>query len=235
MSRKKLALPRGSTVVGLDAMILIGYAEADAVDTLTTLFERAGVPAFTSAWLFENELEIPVAKYPVNQRIVDLEWLKKAPVVDEDILYVQNLLDAWGSEEGRDRGEAEIVALCTRHGWTGISDDRKAHGVPELHAHQRPFKPQMVHGAALLAAAVAENLISEGDAWATHKKVEARYDDPPLVPVSDDYEPAFAAAVQAIRKKRDLLGQPPWPILLTHGTDAIVRAAVRRRREDLGA
>ncbi len=40
-------------------------------------------------------------------------------------------------------------------------------------------------------------------------------------------------AVTAIRKKRDLLGSPAWPILLTHNTEAIGRAAVRRRRQQL--
>jgi hypothetical protein len=90
-----------------------------------------------------------------------------------------------------------------------------------------------VHGAALLAAAAAENLISSGDAWAAYQAVEARYDDPPLIPIADEYEPAFTDAITAIRKRRDQLGSPAWPILLTHNIDAIVRAAVRRRRQQL--
>ena len=234
MSKKKPALPRGSSVVCLDAMILIGYAEADLVATLGSLFTGAGVSAYTSAWLHKHEISLPAATYPNNNRILAATWLETAEVVDDDILYVENLLAAWGSEAGRDRGEAEIVALCTRHGWTGISDDGKAHGVPELaEGQQRPFKPRMVHGAALLAAAAAENLISTGDAWAAHQAVEARYDDPPLIPIDDNYEQAFVDAATAIRKRRDQLGAPAWPILLTHNTDAIVRAAVRRRRQQL--
>lgn len=233
MSSKKRALPRGSSVLCLDAMILIGYAEADLVDTLGTLLDKTGVSVYTSEWLYENEIEVPLEKYPHNQRIADAAWLKTAPVVDDDLLYVQNLLDAWGSATGRDRGEAEVVALCTRHGWTGISDDTKAHGVPNLHP-DRPFKPTMVHGAALLAAAAAESLITVEDAWAVHQAVEARYDVPPLVPLDDEYQPAFSLSVDLIRKRRDQLGAPDWPILLTHDTDCIVRTAVKRRRQELG-
>lgn len=233
MSSKKRALPRGSSVLCLDAMILIGYAEADLVDTLATLLDRAGVAVYTSEWLYENEIKAPLAKYPHNQRVLDADWLKTAPVTDEDIVYVQNLLDAWGSATGRDRGEAEVVALCTRHGWTGISDDTKAHGVPNLHPH-RPFTPTMVHGAALLAAAAAESLIAVGDAWAAHQAIEARYDVPPLVPLEDEYQPAFSLAVDLIRKRRDQLGAPNWPVLLTHDTDRIVRTAVKKRRQELG-
>jgi hypothetical protein len=233
MSSKKRALPRGSTVVCLDAMILIGYAEAGLVETLGLFFDRVGVEAYTSAWLYENEIKIPAVKYPNSNRILNASWLKTAPVVDEDVLYVQNLLDAWGSDAGRDRGEAEVVALCTRYGWTGVSDDTKAHGVPELHAHYRPFQPRMVHGATLLAAATAESMISEGEAWAAHQAVESSYDDPPVLPIEDDYQPAFADAVTAIRKKRDQIGSPDWPKLLANELDPVVRAAVRKRRKEL--
>lgn len=228
---KKRALPRGSAVVCLDAMILIGYAEVDRLNVLEALF--AGVDAYTSAWLYENEIKAPAARYPSNNRILSAAWLKRAPVVDDDILYVQNLLNAWGSDSDRDRGEAEIVALCTRHNWTGVSDDGKAHGVPELQAQHRPFNPTMVHGASMLAAAAAESLIPVGDAWAVHQAVEARYDAPPLLPVDDEYAPAFSLAVDLIRSVRNKLGQPNWPILLTHGTDRIVRTAVKKRRQEL--
>jgi hypothetical protein len=234
MSRTKGGLPRGSSVVCLDAMILIGYADADLIDVLGTLFATEGVDACTSAWLYENEIEQPATKYPNNKRILSAGWLKTAPVHDEDIVYVQNLLDAWGSELGRDRGEAEVVALCTRHGWTGVTDDGMAHGVPELHAQHRPFNPTMVHGAALLAAAAAENLITLEEAWAAHQALEARYDVPPLLPVDDDYAPALSLAVDLIRAKRNSLGQPNWPILLTHDPDRMLRSAVSRRRKELG-
>lgn len=235
MSKKRPGPPRGASVLCLDAMILIGYAEADLVDTLGGFFGETGALACTSAWLYNHEISAPVGTHPANRRVLEAEWLNTASVVDEDIVYVQNLLEVWGSETGRDRGEAEVVALCTRYGWTGISDDRKAHGVPELAGEQsRPFKAPMVHGVGLLAAAAAENLIEVGDAWAVHQAVEARYDDPPIVPIANDYQQAFTDSVTAIRKRRDQLGSPAWPILLTHDTDKIVRAAVRRRRAELG-
>jgi hypothetical protein len=234
MSNKKRALPRGSTVLCVDAMILISYAKADLVALLAAILDRESVFAYTSEWLYQHEIKTPAAKYKDNERILEVDWLKTAPVVDDDIVYVQNLLDAWGSDTGRDRGEAEVVALCTRYGWTGISDDNKAHGVPALQEHHRPFKPTMVHGAALLAAAAAESLITVGEAWTAHQAVEARYEVPPLVPVEDEYEPAFSLAVDLIRKRRDQLGAPNWPILLTQDTDRIVRTVVKKRRQELG-
>jgi hypothetical protein len=93
----------------------------------------------------------------------------------------------------------------------------------------------MVHGSALLAAAVAENLIGEEDAWGAHRAVEARYDVAPLLPLEDEYRPAFVDAIRAIRATHNNLGSPNWPILLTHSTDAILRLAAKRRRNELGA
>lgn len=234
MSKQGRALPRGAANVCLDAMILIGFAEADLVDELGNLFAGHNARVFTSAWLFKHEIEIPSKKYEANKRILPVTWLEKAPVTDEDVLYVENLLKAWGSDAGRDRGEAEIVALCTRHNWTGVSDDNKAHGVPELQGQRRPFRPAMIHGASLLACAAADNLIAVEDAWAIHQAVEARYDlGPPLMPIDDEYGQAFSDAVTVIRKTRDKLGSPPWPHLLQHGPDRILQAAVRRRRAQL--
>lgn len=209
-------------------MILLGYAQTGVFDVLGSFFEGTKAVAVTSAWLLENEIAAHIGDHPENQLIVGASWLNAAAVEDEDILYVQELLRAWGSATGRDRGEAEIVALCSQHGWTGCSDDRNAHGGAALAKQGRPFAPAMVHGASLLAAAAAENLIATDDAWRVHQQVEATYDRPPLLPVDDEFERAFVVAVEAIRGKRNKLGSPDWPRLLTHGLDPIVRAAVKR-------
>jgi hypothetical protein len=216
-------------VVCIDAMILLGYAQASCLESLEAFFGGGQAIAVTSAWLLENEIAPYTDVHSENQLIVDASWLHRVAVTDEDILYAQSLLNAWGSQSGRDRGEAEIVALCSRNGWTGCSDDRNAHGGARLaKAQGRPFEPPMVCGASLLAAAAAENLVAVDEAWTVHKKVEASYDEPPLLPTEDEFEGAFQIAVSAIRTRRNQLGSPPWPRLLTHGLDAIVRAAVRQ-------
>ncbi len=229
MSEGRRPLPRGADVVCLDAMILLGYAQAGVLAVLESFFSGGRAVAVTSAWLLENEIAAHVAEHPENQLIIDAAWIHPAAVADLDIVYTGTLLRAWGSGPGRDRGEAELVALCSRHGWTGCSDDRNAHGGAALtKAQGRPFAPAMVHGASLLAGAAAESLIATEKAWRVHQQVESRYDDPPLLPVDDSYEQAFVTAVNAIRGKRSKLGSPDWPRLLTHDLDKTVRAAARR-------
>ncbi len=229
MSEKRRPLPRGADGVCLDAMILLGYAQAGVLDVLGSFFSGGRAVAVTSAWLLENEIAAHVAEHPENQLIADAAWIHTAAVADDDIVYTDMLLRAWRSGPRRDRGEAELVALCSRRGWTGCSDDRNAHGGAALaKAQGRPFAPAMVHGVSLLAGAAAENLIATDEAWRVHQLVESRYDDPPLLPVDNSYEESFVAAVNAIRGRRRKLGSPDWPHLLTHGLDKIVRAAVRR-------
>lgn len=235
MSKGTARLPRGASVVCLDAMILIGYASADLLETLSSFFAAADVHVCTSAWVIDSEIGKHLDTHRANQKIVDADWLHRAAVVDEDILYVQNLLAAWGSAAGKDRGEAEILALCSRHGWIGVSDDHNAHGGAALAKRQgRPFEPSLVRGVSLLAAAAAENLIGVDQAWAVHRAVEARYDDPPIMPITPAFEQAFADAVTALRATRNSQGSPPWPRLLTCGADRIVKAAVRHRNKQLG-
>lgn len=230
MSKGKARLPRGTSVVCLDAMILIGYASADLLETLSSLFAAADVHACTSAWVIDNEIGKHLDTHRANQNIVDADWLHRATIVD-----VENLLAAWGSTAGKDRGEAEILALCSRHGWTGVSDDHNAHGGAALAKRQgRPFEPSLVRGVSLLAAAAAESLIGGDQAWAVHRAVEARYDDPPIMPITPAFEQAFADAVTALRSTRNIQGSPPWPRLLTCGADRIVKAAVRHRNKQLG-
>jgi hypothetical protein len=226
MSKKQRPSQRGPTVVCLDAMILMNYAKADLIDVLGSLFTPNSVPVCTSAWVYSEEIQKPVGRYPENQRILDAGWLLTAPIADDDVVYVDNVVGAWGGEPGKNRGEAEIVALCTRHGWTGVSDDRQAHNIPSLKGQERPYRPAMIHGASLLACAAAESLIDIEDAWRVHQAVESRYDDPPLLPIDDRYARAFQQPVQAIRARRNALGSPAWPILLTHGPERIIKKAV---------
>jgi hypothetical protein len=67
-----------------------------------------------------------------NAAILNAPWLKTAPVLTgSDAQLVSTLLRVWGGGPTDDRGEAEIIALCQRHGWVAITDDQKK-GRPEL-------------------------------------------------------------------------------------------------------
>jgi hypothetical protein len=215
-------------------MILLSYAQANALAVLERLFggETEAI-AYTSEWLLKHEIEAHVARYPENATVVQADWLHQAKVKGEDNIYAQRLIDLW-SEPGRNRGEAEVLALCSRYGWTAVLDDRKGRAAA-VRAEEvgRPFPVRHVWGATMLAAATADNLISLADGWSTHQSVEARYDDPPVMPTSEEYEQAFEWAVTAIRKHRDRAGSPAWPRVLALELDPIVKAAVSKRWREL--
>lgn len=230
----KRALPRGSDVVCLDATILISYAKAGMLEWLERFFgEDVAALAYTSEWLFEYEIKKPAAAYPENEEIVRAAWLHKAKVKAEDNVYVQNLVDLW-AEPGRNRGEAEVVALCSRYGWTAVLDDTKGRDAAGRAAEVgRPFPARHVWGATMLVAAAAENLIDLGTAWEVHQAVERRYDTPPVLPTAPEYKQAVEWAVTAIRNRRDQLGSPRWPRVLALGLDPIVKGCVSRRYREL--
>ncbi len=227
-------LPRGAAVACFDAMILLSYAQANALAVLERLFgDETEAIAYTSEWLLKHEIEAHIGTYPENAAIVQADWLHTAKVKGDDNIYAQTLIDLW-NEPGRNRGEAEVLALCSRYGWTAVLDDRKGRDAAgRAEERGRPFPVRHVWGATMLAAAAADNLISLGEAWSAHQAVEARYDDPPVMPISPDYEQAFEWVVTAIRKRRDQAGSPAWPKLLTLELDPIVKAAVSKRWQEL--
>ena len=115
-------LPQGSERLCLDAMVLIGWNNAGHLDRLGGLVEEA----YTADVITQREIPSGINQYPQNRDILEVDWLIEAPVRDEDAEFVAHLHGVWGSDDHRDMGEAEIIALCRRHGWTAITDDKQA-------------------------------------------------------------------------------------------------------------
>lgn len=176
----------------------------------------------------EYELQKNLADHPKNQAIIDAPWLKPVPLVEEaDHKLARTLRRMWKSETGRDHGEADLVALCKRYGWTAIVDDHN--GRDGAYRNEVPH----VYVVTMLVAATAEGLTSVDEAWTVHQVVEARYDRP-VMPVADDFEPAFETAVRAIRGIARKLDEPPWPEVLADARcDEVVKRAVAGRRREL--
>jgi predicted nucleic acid-binding protein len=219
-------LPRGARHVCFDATPLIAYADSGHLTLLSTWF---GPTAYVPAVVTEYELQKNLADYPQNQSIVDAPWLKPVPLIEPDDHQLANTLQQmWKSEKGRDRGEAELVALCKRYDWTAIVDDHNG--------RDGAYRNRVAHVfvATVLVAATAEQLITIDEAWTVHQAVEARYDRAPVLPTDDDYKPAFEKAVRALRGLMRDADEPPWPqILADPRCDGVVKRSVATRRHEL--
>jgi predicted nucleic acid-binding protein len=116
-----VALSTGPGFVCLDAMVLIHF---NRVGSLKVLRDWLGPRVFTANVITEQELRRGLPCHPENKAILDSEWLFPVPVDGiEDIALVASLRRRWGSQDDQDRGEAEVVALCARYGWTAVMDD----------------------------------------------------------------------------------------------------------------
>jgi hypothetical protein len=157
-------LPTGPEHLCLDAMVLIGWNNAGCLELLGNLVG----PAFTADVIVQLEIKSGLTRYPQNQAILDASWLTEAPVRDEDAQMVSDLTSLWGSGPRDDMGEAEIVALAQRHGWTAITDDKKGRGALEFRGLEYAY------GASLLicAAACEEQGLDAASAWDINRAVE---------------------------------------------------------------
>lgn len=183
----------------LDAMVLIGWNNAGHLDLLGDLVG----PAFTADVITQLEIKSGLNKHPQNQTILDVDWLIEAPVREEDAQLVADLHSLWESGPRQDMGEAEIVALARRHGWTAITDDKKGRGALET------YELEYAYGASLLicAAACGERGLDAASAWAIHQAVE-----PQSTPHVGN-EAQFRKCVEFAKKVQDQKSIASWRAL----------------------
>jgi predicted nucleic acid-binding protein len=209
-----VALSTGPGFVCLDAMVPIHFNRVRRLELLGQWF---GPRVFTSNVIMEEELRGALARHPENRAIAETEWLVSVPVDEiEDIELVASLRKRWGSKDGEDRGEAEVIALCKRYGWTAIMDDdvgRKAakeYGVP------------CVYMLTTIIAAASCGLITPTEAWQLHCSVKGGQRGAALT--SDDcHKLVFMECIKRFARIGEKFGNPRWPeILAIKGLDDLV-------------
>lgn len=157
-------LPTGPEHICLDAMVLIGWNNAGHLDRLGKLLGRA----YTADVITKREIPSGIGRFPQNRDILDVDWLVEAPVRDEDAELVANIHGIWGSDDHKDMGEAEIIALCNRHRWTAITDDKQGRGTLESYGARYAYRASLL----ICAAACGEQDLDAASAWAIHREVE---------------------------------------------------------------
>jgi predicted nucleic acid-binding protein len=209
-----VALSTGPGFVCLDAMVPIHFNRVGRLEVLGDWF---GPRVFTANVIMEQELRAALPRHPENRAILESDWLLSVPVDEiEDIQLVASLRRRWGSKDDEDRGEAEVVALCRRYGWTAIMDDdvgRKAakeHGVP------------CVYMLTVILAAASCGLITPGEAWKLHYSIEQERRRAVLT-AQDCHRPVFMHCIEHFTRVSEKRGNLHWPeILATKGLDDLV-------------
>ncbi len=213
---------RGSDYVCFDSTALLYFNKTSHLYLLETWFPKAFAPIA----VIEEEFADHVDRYPENKRIVDASWLETVPVEnDEGLRLVAYLRDErWKSAPNKDRGEAEVIALCVEYGWTAIMDDDQA----RVAAYDSKVPTAMM--LTVIIAAAAHSLINPTEAWKLHREIVIARGGFTYLSADAVHRPAFMNSIDAFRKVWRDEGQPPWPRLLAWkpGLDNVV-LAVRSR------
>jgi predicted nucleic acid-binding protein len=182
-------------------MVLIGWTDAGHLELLGEIVGSA----LTAHVIWQEEIAGSIGAHPQNQQIIDAPWLSSAKVVDGDTRLVARLLEHWKSPPYTDRGEAEIVALCRRHGWTAITDDKDGRSALEA------MRLNYAHRVSMLLAATAMGVagLDADRAWEVHHAVEASRDGPFLYD-----EGRFRQTLDIIQRLWEQTGRPAWPQFL---------------------
>jgi predicted nucleic acid-binding protein len=160
-------LPSGREHLCFDSTPLMAFAKAGDLDLLGSWFGHGYAPRV----VIEDEVGNWVHKYPQNQDILDADWLECVRVdIAEDIVEVERVRrDYLGNDPGKDHGEAEVIVLCQRYGWTAALDDGEGRRYAARSEVQVPSTMMLT----IIIAAAAEGLISPSDAWRVHADVDA--------------------------------------------------------------
>lgn len=212
--QEQVAASIGPGFVCLDAMVLIHFNRVGRPEVLKDWF---GPRVFTAHVIAECELSESLARHPENKAILQAEWLEAVRVdVIEDIRFVGELRQRWGSKDDRDRGEAEVIALCRRYGWTAVMDDEVGRNAATDHGVPR------VHMLTVMLAAASCGLVSSAEAWKLHCSIE-RERRRAVLTAEEVHRPVFMKCVEHFSRVGAKLGNPRWPgILAVKGLDDIV-------------
>jgi predicted nucleic acid-binding protein len=211
----------GADFVCFDSTALIAFNVVEQLDVLGSWFPKAFAPNVVLTEEVGGHLE----RYPDGQRILDAPWLHEASVEDaEGLTLVAYLLnDRWNSPSGKDRGEAEVIALCRRYGWVAVLDDAEGIRAAE------DYGVSSVSFLSVILAAAAQDMIKPGDAWELHVLIDqerrkraaeqgAKTQSFSFLTSDSSQREVFMACVRAFRKAWIDQGREDWPGLLSTET-----------------
>lgn len=211
-------LPSGRQHICFDSTPLMAFAQAGHLDRLGSWFGHGYAPRV----VIEDEVGYWVDKYPHNQDILDAPWLECVCIdIADDLLEVERIRrDFFSSAPGKDHGEAEVIVLCQRYGWTAALDDGEG--------RRYAARPEVAVPSAMMLtiniAAAAEGLIGRTDAWNLHADVDAvRGGGRSYLTGQSVHRRAFMASIDAFSKIMQERDPGPWPRILTlRGLDEVV-------------
>ncbi|MGH2902818.1 MAG: hypothetical protein ACRDK7_04440 [Solirubrobacteraceae bacterium] len=208
------SLPTGSAWVCFDTTALIHFNAIGQLDTLGAWFS----PRLAPSVVIEEEIRAHLSKYPKNQAILDAPWLQAVPVTEPpDLKDVAEIYKRYARQAGQDRGEAEVVVLCARQGWTGIVDD--SNGQKAALDYKAPHCAILT----MILAAAGHGLIEADRAWKLHKDLDAnRGPGRSALTATAAHRNPFQACIrqfEQIVEQREV----EWPHILGHpGADGLV-------------
>lgn len=236
--------PTGPSYVCFDATALIHCAATGYLNELGSWFPSG---AFTAKHIMDVEIRRAAAKHPTNLAVCRATWLTAVPVEDhEDLAHFAWLLEHhWKSPPGKDRGEAEVLVLCRRYGWTAIMDDDIGRGYAE-----KPVKPcspkdpmvtrpiPRIPSAMLLTtilAATAWGITKHAKAWKMHCAVDRSRGGFSLISYDKSQRSIFDECVdrfRALRQREPDVGFPD--VLAKPGLDGLVALICKQHRRTGG-
>ena len=208
------SLPKGSGWICFDTTALLHFNAVGHLDTLGSWFPRAFAPEV----VIEEEIREPLPRYPKNQAILDAGWLEAVTVEEpSDLKDVAEIHKRFGRRAGQDRGEAEVVVLCARYGWTAIIDD--TNGQRAAQDYNAPCCTILT----MILGAAGGGLIESRDAWQLHTDLEtSRGPGRSALKAEKVHRNAFEQCVRQfarISEQRKL----QWPeVLALKGADGLV-------------
>ncbi len=201
-----MSLPTGADHVCFDTTAPLRFAQVGVLDILREWFPKPFAPCA----VYQLELADHVSKSAEAREIVGTPWLQEVTVDDAaDLAYITYLHEQrWKSDPGKNRGEAEVVVVCRRYGWTAVMEDEEGRTAAEENGTPCAYMLTIV------VAAAAQGLLSAKEAWDLHCQIEDGRRRALLMPDSV-HRPAFEACVQSFRRIWQKNGQPDWPRLLS--------------------
>ena len=187
-----------------DATTLIMFNDAKRIDLLGEWLGQAYVPEF----IVKHELCKGQKATKKNQPTIKSPWLHWVPSHPDDAEKVADLVQLFGKAAPENQGEAEVIAMCERHGWSAVFEDEAARtaarerGIPHCYT------------VTLLALGAATMGLNPSTAWKIHQAMEESRGRFGRLKPDEAMRPVFGDLCNAYRALWLRLEKPSYPVLL---------------------